>query len=155
MSDAFAGRLRALHLLYRFFRLAVALGRVPSLLGREFGVQSGPGHLRYAFEDEVLFVCDVERCLQRLPREAHSAVLLNLLGSRSARAAARHAGRHHSSVNRWLSRALDLLYADFCRCGLLTPIEEPRRRATPSAERTETLEAKRKAKNRPARQAGP
>jgi hypothetical protein len=127
---------------------------VPSLLGRELGVPSGPGHPRYAFEDEVLFVCDVERCLQRLPREAHSAVMLSLLGSRSARAVARHAGRHHSNVNRWLSRALDLLYADFCRCGLLTPSEEPRGHATPSVERSETLEVKTKAKDRPARQAG-
>ncbi len=53
-------------LLRRYLRLALEAGRVPSLLGREI-LRGDVSHARArSFEDAVVFVLDVERCIAQI-----------------------------------------------------------------------------------------
>jgi len=57
---------RTLALLRRYLRMAVEVGRLPSLLGREFFRTRVTSYHTQTFEDSVIFVYDVERCLEDL-----------------------------------------------------------------------------------------
>ncbi len=59
-------------LLRRYMKLSMDAGRVPSLLGREL-FRGNVSHCRVtSFEDVVIFVHDVERCLEKLsPGQQH------------------------------------------------------------------------------------
>ena len=53
-------------LLRRYFCMSVEVGRLPSILGRECFTTRTEDYHAHSFEDTVLFVIDVERCLDRL-----------------------------------------------------------------------------------------
>ncbi len=57
---------RCIALLRRYFKMSVELGRLPALLGREFFRARTSSFRTSSFEDAVIFVHDVERCLQQL-----------------------------------------------------------------------------------------
>ena len=57
---------RTLALLRRYFRQSIEIGRLPSLVGREVFGSRVSAHRVETFEDIVVFVHDVERCLMRL-----------------------------------------------------------------------------------------
>ena len=61
-------RERTLELLRRYYRLSLELGRLPSLLGREFFRSSVTTLCVPTFEDLVIFVHDMEVCLERLDK---------------------------------------------------------------------------------------
>lgn len=116
-------RMRTMALLQRFFRTALLLGRMPSLLGREVF----RSRMRYlparALEDAVVFICDVERCLQSLEPTDQRLIALCVFEDRSEWEAARRFHRSQSDISRRLGRVLDLLHETFCRQGLLRRIE--------------------------------
>ena len=70
---------RTTALLWRYARLSVELGRLPSLLGREFfRTQVSPYGVQ-TFEETVIFVRDVERSLESLqPQERFLIAMLTL-----------------------------------------------------------------------------
>lgn len=111
-------------LLHRFFRTSLLVGRMPSVIGREV-FRSRTSHLpARAFEDSVLFVCDVERCLRQLEPLQRKLIALCVLEDRSEWEAARRLHCSQSDVSRRLGRALDLLHETFCRVGLLKRVAE-------------------------------
>lgn len=116
-------RMRTMALLHRFFRTALLLGRMPSLLGREIFRTRAQSQPATAFEDAVLFVCDVERCLRALEPGDQRLVAFCILEDRSEWEAARRLHRSQSDISRQLGRVLDLLHETFCRLGLLPPLE--------------------------------
>jgi len=59
-------RHRTRALLRRYFYTSIEVGRLPSLLGREFFRAKVTSYRASSFEDAVIFVHDVERCLQYL-----------------------------------------------------------------------------------------
>ena len=59
-------RHRTRALLRRYFYTSIEVGRLPSLLGREFFRAKVTSYRASSFEDAVIFVHDVERCLQNL-----------------------------------------------------------------------------------------
>lgn len=61
-------RVRAVSLLRKYFKMSVELGRLPSLLGREFFRSQVTSYSTHTFEDAVIFVHDMERALEALPR---------------------------------------------------------------------------------------
>lgn len=122
MQLASIERMRTMALLQRFFRTALLVGRMPSLLGREIfrpHVRTTPAH---AFEDAVVFVCDVERCLRSLPPLDQRLVAFCVLEDRSEWEVARQLHRSQSEISRRLGETLDFLHAAFCRMGLLRPL---------------------------------
>src|SRR5438876_933901 len=61
-SELWIYRDRTTAMLRRYFRLSVELGRLPSLLGREFFRARVTSYRMHSFEDAVIFVHDVENC---------------------------------------------------------------------------------------------
>jgi DNA-directed RNA polymerase specialized sigma24 family protein len=57
---------RCIALLRRYFRMSMEVGRLPSLLGREVFRTRVTSYSAQSFEDAVIFVHDVERCLEKL-----------------------------------------------------------------------------------------
>lgn len=64
--DLWLYRDRTLGLLRRYLQLSVEVGRLPSLLGREFFRTGVTSYRATTFEDTVIFVHDVARGLERL-----------------------------------------------------------------------------------------
>ena len=113
-------RMRTMGLLFRFVRMSLLVGRMPSLLGREI-FRAQTQHLpARAFEDSVLFVCDVERCLRHLEPLDQRLLAYCVLEDRSEWEAARQFRRSQGEISKRLGRTLDLLHETFCRVGLLT-----------------------------------
>jgi hypothetical protein len=59
-------RERTIAMLRRYLRFALEVGRLPSILGREFFRSKVTSYRMVSFEDAVIFVHDVERALGRL-----------------------------------------------------------------------------------------
>src|ERR1700722_8110971 len=53
-------------LLRRYIRMAMEVGKVPSLIGQDMFRGKVTSYRIAAFDDVVIFVADVDRCLQRL-----------------------------------------------------------------------------------------
>jgi hypothetical protein len=108
------------HLLRKYFRLSLSLGRLPSLVGREcFRTQYELQH--HTFEDSVIFVHDMERCLQRLDALSQEMISLIVFQDFSWEQCARLLNCPRRSVNRRLPQALDLLTRIMLRVGLIEP----------------------------------
>jgi hypothetical protein len=61
-------------LLRRYAHMAMETGRVPSLLGRELFRGKVTNYVVRGFDDVVIFVHDVEQCLQRLDDEEQQMI---------------------------------------------------------------------------------
>jgi hypothetical protein len=59
-------RERTIAMLRRYLRFAIEVGRLPSILGREFFRSKVTSYRMASFEDAVIFVHDVERALEQL-----------------------------------------------------------------------------------------
>jgi hypothetical protein len=116
-------RARTMGLLIRFVRLSLVVGRMPSLLGREIFRARAQYSPARAFEDAVLFVCDVERCLRQLEPLEQRLLAFCVLEDRSEWEAARQFHRSQGEISKRLGRTLDLLHETFCRTGLLRRVE--------------------------------
>ena len=132
-------RARTIALLHRFFRTALQLGRMPSLLGREIFRSRMRNLQARAFEDAVVFVCDVERCLLALEPFDQRLLAFCILQDRSEWEAARCFHMAQGEVSRRLSYTLDLLHETFCHLGLLPRIPDslPQETSGEPTERTE------------------
>jgi hypothetical protein len=64
--DLWLYRKRTVGLLRRYMRFSIETGRLPSLVGREFFRAKVTYYTATTFEDRVIFVRDVEKCLNRL-----------------------------------------------------------------------------------------
>lgn len=117
-------RTRTMALLYRFLRTALSLGRMPSLVGREIFRTQVRAHPPAAFENAVLFVCDVEKCLSELEPFEQRLIAYCVLENRSEWEASRQFRASQGFISRRLSHALDFLYVTFCRRGILPPLPE-------------------------------
>ena len=117
-------RARTMALLHRFLRTAMSVGRVPSLVGREIfraRVRSSPPS---AFEDAVLFVCDVEKCVAQLEPLEQRLIAYCILENRSEWEASRQFHASQGFISRHLANALDTLHLTFCQRGILPPLPE-------------------------------
>lgn len=100
---------RTLALLHRYFRLSIELGRVPALLGREFFRSKVTSYRMHNFEDVVIFVHDVERCLDQLDAFSRSIIARVALQEHTQAEAAKILGCTQRMVERRYPEALDAL----------------------------------------------
>jgi hypothetical protein len=118
---------QTLAIVRHFFEISSQVGRLPSLLGREFFRARVSHHAIPSFEDQALFVRDVELCFARLS-EAH-AEMITLVGlyafSREEVSEMLRCSR--AWVNHRVAEALDALSEIFLHAGLLRE-ERPDRR---------------------------
>ena len=116
-----AYRGRTMGLLRRYFRMSLDIGRLPSLLGREFfGARVSSYHV-HSFEDVVILVHDVERCLDRLDEFARELVARVVFQDYTWDETAALIGCSRRTVARRFPRTLDLLSEIFLEVGLLRP----------------------------------
>jgi hypothetical protein len=54
--------------------MSVEVGRLPSILGSEFFRTQVTSYSVSSFEDAVIFVHDVERCIEKLDQMSHALI---------------------------------------------------------------------------------
>jgi len=112
-------RVRTVALLRKYARLSVEVGRLPSLLGREFFRTHVTSYHMSTFEDLVIFVHDVERSLEKLDGFEQKLVARIALMEYTQEETARILGCARKTVVRRYPEALDRLSEIFLRGGLL------------------------------------
>jgi Sigma-70, region 4 len=106
-------------MLRRYMYRSMEIGRVPSLLG-DFSFRGRSSNRKaYTFEDSVIFVYDVERCLVRLNRLERELVGRIALQEYTLAETAALTGMSVRTVVRRYSEALDRLTQVFLRLELL------------------------------------
>jgi hypothetical protein len=108
-------------LLRRYVRLSMEAGKVPSLMGREMFHANVTHYAVSSFEDAIIFVCDVEKCMATL--DPYQQMLIWRIGLQeyTQGETAALTGWSIRSVNRRYSEALDRLTRIFLKVKLLHP----------------------------------
>jgi len=112
-------RERTLSILRRYFRLSIQIGRLPSLVGREFFGGRASSYRMETFEDVVVFVHDVERCLARLDPSAQQLIGRIVFQEYTIDEAARLLHISRNTVFRHLPDAIDRVSAMLLEAGML------------------------------------
>jgi hypothetical protein len=119
-------RRRTEGLLRKYFRMAMELGHLPSLLGKEFFRAHVSSYTTHTFEDAVIFVHDVERCLELLPKHWQMVIARLFFQQYSNEEAAALMGCGLSTFERHRAEAVRAISAIFLKRGMLErmPFEE-------------------------------
>jgi hypothetical protein len=119
LSGAPFYRKRTKALLRKYLRVSMDMGRLPSLLSQKvFRGRATSCRIRN-FEDAVVFVIDVERCLKRLDPPSQELVARIALQEYTQAEAAEMTGQSLRSTIRRYSEALDRLTGLFLDAELL------------------------------------
>jgi hypothetical protein len=108
--------------LRKYFRMAVELGHLPSLLGREFFRTHVTVYGTTTFEDVVIFTHDVEKCLEKLDRRLQMVIARIVFQEYTFEETAELMQCSLRSIDRWHREALDRAAEIFLRHGLIEPI---------------------------------
>lgn len=113
-------RQRTLALLRRYFHSSIEVGRLPSILGREFFRAKVTSYRVTTFEDAIIFVHDVECSLKRLDRFSQQLIGKIVFQNYSFDEIPRELNCARATVFRRFPEALDELSRTFLRGGLLS-----------------------------------
>jgi hypothetical protein len=120
---------RTVKLLRRYLRMAIEAGRLPSVLGSTFFRSGVTSYSGVTFEDRVIFVRDMEICLERLDEFSREVVKQSVLQEHSLPDAARILHCDEKTVRRQIPIALDECSEILLEMGLLERLfpnwEEP------------------------------
>jgi hypothetical protein len=122
--DLWLYRRRTVGLLRRYLRLSIEVGRMPSLLGREFFRARITSYKASTFEDSVIFVHDVEVSLESLGALQKQLIAKIVLQEYSQEEAGRLLGCGHRHAARCYVEALDRVSEIFLKRKLLTRLTE-------------------------------
>jgi hypothetical protein len=136
-------RERTTALLRKYCKLSVELGRVPALLGREFFRSRVTSYTMHSFEDVVIFVYDVERCLEKLDKDSQQLIARIALQEYTYDEAAKKLGYNQRTVARRYPEALDRLSSILLDADLLRESSAfgPRERRLPPKKNVGRVEA--------------
>ena len=111
-------------LLRKYFRMSLEVGRMPSLLGGELFRAKVTAYKVHTFEDSVIFVHDMERCLAKL--DALSRLLIGkiILQEFTREEVAQELRVHERPVRRKLLEGLDKTSELLMEMELLDPFCE-------------------------------
>lgn len=118
---------QTLAIVRHYFELSCQLGRLPSLLGREFFRARVTHHSIPSFEDQVVFTRDVELSLAQLSDDHAEVLTLVGLYDFSVDEVAEMLHRSAFAIRRWFCEALDTLAEIFLRGGILSENRPDRR----------------------------
>lgn len=121
-QDLHLYRDRTRAILRRYFRMSIELGRLPSLVGREFFRSRVTSYRMHTFEDAVIFVHDTETCLQRLDVLSQQLIARIVFQDYTLEETAALMGCGRRTVVRRYPRALDRLSELFLQAELLRPL---------------------------------
>jgi hypothetical protein len=114
-------RRRTEALLRRYMRASMEMGRTPSLLGNTVFRGRASSYRLRTFEDCIIFIFDVEKCLKRLDAESKEMIARIALQEYTHEETARLTQQSERSVGRKYSFALDLMTSILLEVGLLDP----------------------------------
>src|SRR5438552_8360352 len=106
-------------MLRRYFRMSIELGRLPSILGREFFRAKVTSYRMHSFEDVVIFVHDVDRCVSRLDPFSQQLIARVILQEHTHEEAAVVMRCSRKTISRLMPEALDKLSEIFLATGIL------------------------------------
>jgi hypothetical protein len=122
-------RAHCIGLLRRYFSRSVEVGRLPAILGREcFCTRTEDYHV-HSFEDTLLFVIDIERCLDRLAPIHRKLIAYIVLQEYSREETAALVGCTRMTIYNHFDDAVDAMSALLLRYGLMRARPRRRRRA--------------------------
>jgi hypothetical protein len=110
---------RTVKLLRRYLRMAIEAGRLPSVLGSTFFRSGVTSYSGVTFEDRVIFVRDMEICLERLDEFSREIVKQSVLQEHSLPDAARILHCDEKTIRRQIPIALDDCSEILLEMGLL------------------------------------
>jgi len=113
---------RTVAMLQRYMRYAIETGRLPSILGREFFRAKVTKYTVVTFEDRVIFVHDMEMCLERLDEFSRQLIARHILQEHDRWATARLLHCNEKTVRRLTPFALDQLSEIMLEVGLMERI---------------------------------
>src|ERR1017187_7331490 len=111
-------------LLRRYARASVEVGRLPSLLGREFFRSRVTSYSMGSFEDVVIFVTDMEHTIEKLDAFDKKLVAMNVLEEYSVPEMSRLLASPQRTLERLLQDAIDQLSRILLGDGLLERLPE-------------------------------
>src|SRR5271154_454669 len=117
--DLWPYRTRTTALLRRYARASVEVGKLPSLLGREFFRSRVTSYTMRNFEDVVIFVADMERAIEKLNTLEKKLLAMNILEEYTIPEVARLLGCTQRTAERFLQDALDQLSQILLAGGLM------------------------------------
>ena len=127
--DLWLYRKKTTALLRRYMRWSLEAGRVPSLLGRELFRARITAYTATTFEERVIFLHDVEGCLERLKGFDRQIVARVVLQEHDHDAAARILQCDRKTIERRLPELIDELTETFLRAELLEKLPETKENA--------------------------
>ncbi len=111
---------RTVGMLRRYMRLAIEVGRLPSLLGREFFRTRVTSYHTQTFEDSVILVHDVEVCLELLDAVDRTLIGMIVMQEHSQEETAILLQCTRRTIVRRYGEALDRVSAIFLKRNILT-----------------------------------
>lgn len=117
-------RRRTVALLRRYARASVEVGRLPSLLGREFFRSRVTSYTMRNFEEVVIFVTDMERAIEKLSSHEKKLLAMNILEEYTIPEVARLLCCNQRMAERFLQDALDQLARILLAAGVLESCQE-------------------------------
>jgi hypothetical protein len=132
--DLWLYRKRTVGLLRKYMRISIEVGRLPSLLGREFFRTRVTSYRASTFEDAVIFVHDVERSLEQLNDFDQKLIAKIVLQEYSQEEAARLIGCGRRHAVRCFPEALDRVTEMFLKKHLLTRLPSTKSKSKKSCQ---------------------
>jgi hypothetical protein len=110
---------KTVKLLRRYMRTAIETGRLPSVLGSEFFRSGVTSYSVMTFEDRVIFVHDMEICLEKLDPQAREILARHVLQGHDLRATAKLTQATMRTTRRNIPAAIDAMSEILLRVGLM------------------------------------
>jgi hypothetical protein len=108
-------------MLLRYFSMSMEAGRVPSLLGKEMFQGRVTNYVVHSFEDVVIFVHDVEKCIAKMDNEQQMLIRRIGVQQYSQGEVAGMLGVSLRTIGRRYAGCLDCLTRIFLEVKLLKP----------------------------------
>ncbi len=130
---------RTVAMLRRYMRYSIETGRLPSLLGREFFRAKVTSYTVVTFEDRVIFVHDMEKCLDRLDEFSRQLIARHILQEHDQAATGKLLHCTERSVRNYVPVVLDLLSEILIDVGLMKRMEPTRENSCQEGENGQNL----------------
>jgi hypothetical protein len=131
---------RAVAMLQRYMRYSIETGRLPSLLGREFFRATVTAYTVVTFEDRVIFVHDMEKCLEKLDEFSRQLIARHILQEHDQAATGKLLHCTERTVRTYIPLVLDLLVEILLDVGLMGRLDSDRKNSCQGGKTLESLQ---------------
>ena len=126
-------------MLRRYLRYSLETGRLPSLLGSEFFRTRVTSYSVVTFEDRVIFVHDMEICIERLGEFSRQIIARHVLQEHDCWQTARLLRCNEKTIRRNIPLALDQLSEILLEVGVIEKLDPKRKKSCQEGKNDEFL----------------